>query len=98
MNERGGPSALGATINVPLPPGSGQGAYTYAFEKVVIPALYKFQPELILVSSGFDANYMDPLGNQHFYCQYNDNILYMMIFIYNKLFYYVHYVRCYDVE
>ena len=62
INECGGADALGSTINIPLPPGSGQGAYTYAFEQVVIPALYRFQPDLILVSSGFDANYMDPLG------------------------------------
>lgn len=62
VNERGGEGAIGTTINLPLPPGSGSGAYTYAFEQVVIPALYRFQPEFILVSSGFDANYMDPLG------------------------------------
>jgi acetoin utilization deacetylase AcuC-like enzyme len=40
-------------INVPLPPGSGWGAYTEAFEEVVAPALNAFKPELILVSSGF---------------------------------------------
>ena len=62
VEERGGPGALGVTINVPLPPGSGSGAYYYAFQNVVLPALRRFQPDLLLVSSGFDANYMDPLG------------------------------------
>ena len=49
-------------INIPLPPGSGSGAYTYAFDRVVIPALYRFKPDLILVSSGFDASFADPLA------------------------------------
>ena len=37
-------------------------AYLYAFERVVIPALYKFKPNLIIVASGFDAGGMDPLA------------------------------------
>lgn len=63
MTEIGGPGAEGANINIPLPPGSGMGAYTYAFDKVVIPALDRFQPDLILVSSGFDASFQDPLAS-----------------------------------
>lgn len=42
--------------------GCGRGAYKYAFERVVVPALDRFEPELILVSSGFDASFADPLG------------------------------------
>lgn len=49
-------------INVPLPPGSGSGAYKCAMERVVIPAIEKFKPQLILVSAGFDAAYLDPLS------------------------------------
>lgn len=64
VNEIGGPDALQTTINIPLPPGSGSGAYDYAFSKVIIPALHKFEPDLILVSSGFDASFADPLGHQ----------------------------------
>lgn len=52
MTEIGGEEAKGSTINIPLPPGSGTGAYFYAFDKVVIPALEAFSPDLILVSSG----------------------------------------------
>jgi hypothetical protein len=40
---------VGTTINLPLPPGCGSGAYEYAFQKVVIPALEKFQPDIIFV-------------------------------------------------
>ena len=60
--ERGGPGAHGTTINLPLPPGSGRGAYLAAFDRIVIPAFERFRPELILVSSGFDSGGYDPLG------------------------------------
>uniref|UniRef100_K3W5J7 Histone deacetylase domain-containing protein n=1 Tax=Globisporangium ultimum (strain ATCC 200006 / CBS 805.95 / DAOM BR144) TaxID=431595 RepID=K3W5J7_GLOUD len=60
--EKGDGAGDGFTVNVPLPPGSGSGAYTYAFTQVVLPALRRFQPDFILVSSGFDASYADPLA------------------------------------
>ena len=47
---------------MPLPPGSGDGAYVATFERVVVPALERFRPELIIVASGLDACAMDPLG------------------------------------
>ena len=61
--EMGGVDALGSTINIPLPPGTGMGAYQCCFEKVVIPALERFSPDIIFVSSGYDASYADPLGS-----------------------------------
>jgi acetoin utilization deacetylase AcuC-like enzyme len=63
MYEIGGKDALYSTINIPMPPGSGSGAYYYAIDRVVLPALERFEPDLILVSSGFDASYADPLGS-----------------------------------
>lgn len=59
LNEIGNKNNI---INIPLPPGSGDGAYEYTFNRVVIPALYRFKPDIILVSSGFDASYADPLS------------------------------------
>jgi acetoin utilization deacetylase AcuC-like enzyme len=56
-----GPGA-GATLNVPLPPGSGRGAYLAAVERVVVPALERFRPDLVFVACGFDAGALDPLG------------------------------------
>ena len=47
---------------MPLPPGSGTGAYEHAFREVVVPALDAFGPELIVIASGLDASAMDPLG------------------------------------
>ena len=62
VKDNGSGRGEGANINVPLPPGSGVGAYLAAFERVVLPALRRFRPELIVVPSGFDAGGNDPLG------------------------------------
>ncbi|HVW69715.1 MAG TPA: class II histone deacetylase, partial [Steroidobacteraceae bacterium] len=62
VEERGAGAGRGYNINIPLPPGSGSGAYEYAFERVVLPALEKYAPELIIVPSGFDSGGLDPLG------------------------------------
>jgi hypothetical protein len=42
----------GTTLNIPLPPGSGRGAYRAVFDRVVGPALDMFGPQLVLVSAG----------------------------------------------
>ena len=52
----------GFTINIPLHAGSGDGAYKYAYEQIIIPAIENFKPELILVSAGQDGSIFDPLG------------------------------------
>lgn len=62
IEENGGPDAVGTAINVPLPAGTGDGGYLHAVEQVVIPALERFRPELIIVGSGMDAAATDPLG------------------------------------
>jgi len=50
------------TVNVPLPPGCGSGAYAYCFDRVVIPLIDRFKPDFIFVSSGLDASFCDPLA------------------------------------
>lgn len=55
----------GATINLPLPEGSGGPEYKLAFQKIVLPALRRFEPDLILVSAGFDAHARDPLAGMN---------------------------------
>jgi acetoin utilization deacetylase AcuC-like enzyme len=62
LGERGAGAGHGATINVPLPPGSGHEAYADVFRRVVMPALERFEPELIVVACGLDANGFDPMG------------------------------------
>jgi acetoin utilization deacetylase AcuC-like enzyme len=50
------------TVNVPLTAGSGDAEYLEAFDRMVRPAVQGFEPELLLVSAGFDAHADDPLG------------------------------------
>jgi len=63
ITDTGDGAGRGYNINVPLPPGSGVGAYIATFERVVAPALRAFRPELILIASGLDASAMDPLAS-----------------------------------
>ncbi|MDQ2985087.1 MAG: histone deacetylase, partial [Actinomycetota bacterium] len=59
----GGPGDQGeTTVNVPLEAGCGDEEYMRAFEDVVEPAVRGFDPQLVLVSAGFDAHEADPLG------------------------------------
>jgi acetoin utilization deacetylase AcuC-like enzyme len=61
-DDRGSGTGEGYNINVPLLPGSGHDAYLYAMEQIVVPAAERYKPELIVVSSGLDANGVDPLA------------------------------------
>ncbi|MGO4851455.1 class II histone deacetylase [Phaeovulum sp. W22_SRMD_FR3] len=60
--DRGTGRGHGFNINIPLPPGTGHANYIEAMEKLVLPALHRFQPELIIVACGYDASGVDPLG------------------------------------
>lgn len=63
LHEMGDPrTAGGTTLNVPLPYGTGDHGYEQVFQRVIGPALRRFQPEIILVSAGFDAHWSDPIG------------------------------------
>jgi acetoin utilization deacetylase AcuC-like enzyme len=60
----GGPNEQAeTTLNVPLSAGSGDEEYVHVFEHVVEPAVQAFEPELVLVSAGFDAHRDDPLAS-----------------------------------
>lgn len=60
--DRGSGKGLGYNLNIPLLPGGGEDAYQHAMQRLVIPALERFAPELIIVACGFDANGFDPLA------------------------------------
>jgi acetoin utilization deacetylase AcuC-like enzyme len=64
ISERGKGAGEGCSINVPLPAGTGDGGYLHAMDQVVVTALHRFHPDLILVACGFDASAMDPLARQ----------------------------------
>ena len=50
-------------INIPLQAGVGDEGFKLVYEKVIIPSLERFKPDLILVSAGYDAHWDDPLAN-----------------------------------
>ncbi len=52
----------GATVNVPLPAGAGDAAFDRALAEIVAPLAERVQPELVVVSAGFDASWRDPLA------------------------------------
>jgi acetoin utilization deacetylase AcuC-like enzyme len=62
VEDTGGDAARGATVNIPLPAGTGNYGYELALERVVEPILRQFEPELLFISAGQDANMADPLG------------------------------------
>jgi acetoin utilization deacetylase AcuC-like enzyme len=60
--EAGEGKGAGANVNIPLPAGCGDREYARAFEEVVLPALRRFRPEILLVSAGFDAHHADDIA------------------------------------
>jgi acetoin utilization deacetylase AcuC-like enzyme len=60
--ETGRGQGLGFNLNCPVPPGAGRKEILEAFEEKLVPAMRSFQPNLVLVSAGFDARLGDPLG------------------------------------
>lgn len=62
MQETGSGDGHGYTLNVPLLPDFGDAGYVQIIEELVKPKVEQFQPELILISAGFDAHWRDPLA------------------------------------
>ena len=61
-DEVGREAAKGFTVNVPIEVGAVDEDYHVVFTQVVLPILRQFEPDLLLVSAGFDAHERDPLG------------------------------------
>ena len=61
--ELGGPGAAAGTINIPLPPRTTDEGFLYVLDRVVMPILEDFQPDLIINSAGQDNHYSDPITN-----------------------------------
>ena len=62
VDETGADAGTGATLNVPLKPGATTTGYVMVLERVIEPWLATHEPELILVSAGFDAHEYDPIS------------------------------------
>ncbi len=65
FDEIGEGEGKGYTINVPLPLGCNDSDYGNIFRHILLPVMEEFQPQLILVSAGFDPHHLDPLGEMH---------------------------------
>ncbi|SPF41820.1 conserved hypothetical protein [Candidatus Desulfosporosinus infrequens] len=65
VNEKGGPNAWNQTLNIPLPPGTGDEGYHYVLENWVLPQLQAFAPDLIINSAGQDNHFTDPLASMN---------------------------------
>lgn len=62
IEETGTGMGEGTTLNAPLPPGSGDAAYRGTLDDIVLPVMCEFDPEVVLVSAGFDAHRYDPIS------------------------------------
>ena len=62
VDENGVGDGEGYTVNVPLPPGTGDHGYELAFDRLVLPVVAEFSPDVVLVSAGQDPGTVDPLG------------------------------------
>jgi acetoin utilization deacetylase AcuC-like enzyme len=60
--ERGAGAGLGATLNLPMRAGAGDADMLRAWELQALPALEAFKPQALLISAGYDAHHLDPLG------------------------------------
>jgi acetoin utilization deacetylase AcuC-like enzyme len=64
--EWGGPNAQGATVNIPLPPRTGEDGFLHVLDSLILPLLEKFRPELVINSAGQDNHFSDPITNMNF--------------------------------
>lgn len=62
ISEIGKGESAGTIINIPLQTGTGDEGFKLVYKKIIIPSLEKFNPDLILVSAGYDAHWQDPLA------------------------------------
>ncbi len=63
LQERGEGPGFGYNLNLPFPPATGDAGFRAAMDRIILPVLDRFQPEMILVSLGFDPHWRDPLGH-----------------------------------
>jgi acetoin utilization deacetylase AcuC-like enzyme len=62
LSDVGSGDGEGYSVNLPVPPRSGEETWLALVQHVVVPAARAFEPDLILVSAGFDAHRDDPLA------------------------------------
>ena len=63
LSDRGSGPGEGYTLNLPVPPGSGEDEWLSLIQHVALPAARRYEPQLVLISAGFDAHRADPLAS-----------------------------------
>jgi acetoin utilization deacetylase AcuC-like enzyme len=63
LGDAGSGAGEGYTINLPVPAGSEEDLWLSLIEHIILPAATQFEPDLVLISAGFDAHRDDPLAN-----------------------------------
>lgn len=64
IDEVGVDAGMGNNINIPLPRNAQDQHYLRALDEVILPALRRYQPQILIVSAGYDGHHSDPLA-QH---------------------------------
>ena len=62
VEQTGSGVANGTTVNIPLPAGCGDAEYLRVFKQIIVPVVRRFNPQLILVSAGYDSHWADSLA------------------------------------
>ena len=62
MEETGTGAGEGFTLNVPLPLGCGDVQFNEVFNKLIVPAVRRYRPQLVMVSAGYDTHWVDELA------------------------------------
>jgi acetoin utilization deacetylase AcuC-like enzyme len=62
-SDEGSGEGRGFTVNMPVPPGSGDALYASLVDRVVVPLAHEFEPQLVLISAGYDGHRDDPLAD-----------------------------------
>jgi len=60
--DRGAGDGIGYNLNIPLPPGTGHTGYLAAMDRLALPAIRDFAPDVLIIACGYDAAANDPLG------------------------------------
>ena len=63
LADAGSGEGLGRSINLPMPAGSGEDEWMSLIEHIVVPVARQFEPDLVLISAGYDAHRDDPLAD-----------------------------------
>jgi acetoin utilization deacetylase AcuC-like enzyme len=63
LEERGAGDGLGYTANFPMPPFTGDRGFSATMDELILPLLERYDPQMVLVSYGFDPHWRDPLGH-----------------------------------